>query len=227
MGQNPDWLPQNHVKVMLKAQLTVEYLNITANQIRMGIVGTNFDFYNEFLEKYNAFSIAFNDWLNPAERTPTRVITMLETEKEFKKLYRALYVGYLKYNQNVNNKDLESMGLPQRTSGRTPSPVPTTYPEFEIDTSVIRRIILHYRDEGKTNRAKPPGIHGAEILWMISEVQIDDVQNLLYSVFVTKSPYIFEFGDVARGKRIYFALRWENTRGEKGPWSEIAWAVIP
>jgi hypothetical protein len=30
-----------------------------------------------------------------------------------------------------------------------------------------------------------------------------------------------------RGKTVYFALRWENTRGEKGPWSEIMSAIIP
>jgi hypothetical protein len=30
-----------------------------------------------------------------------------------------------------------------------------------------------------------------------------------------------------RGKKLYFALRWENTRGEKGPWSEIHSTIIP
>jgi hypothetical protein len=29
------------------------------------------------------------------------------------------------------------------------------------------------------------------------------------------------------GKKIYFILRWENTRGKKGLWSEIVSAVIP
>jgi hypothetical protein len=30
-----------------------------------------------------------------------------------------------------------------------------------------------------------------------------------------------------RGKRIYFRARWENNRGEKGPWSEIGESIIP
>ncbi|MDR2362267.1 MAG: hypothetical protein LBD91_06005 [Prevotellaceae bacterium] len=29
------------------------------------------------------------------------------------------------------------------------------------------------------------------------------------------------------GKTVYFALRWENTRGEKGPWSDIMSATVP
>jgi hypothetical protein len=28
-------------------------------------------------------------------------------------------------------------------------------------------------------------------------------------------------------KTLYYALRWENTRGEKGLWSEIGMAIAP
>jgi hypothetical protein len=35
------------------------------------------------------------------------------------------------------------------------------------------------------------------------------------------------FENDQRGKTVYFALRWENTRGEKGPWSAIQIAIIP
>jgi hypothetical protein len=30
-----------------------------------------------------------------------------------------------------------------------------------------------------------------------------------------------------RGKIVYAIARWENTRGEKGPWSPVISAVIP
>jgi hypothetical protein len=30
-----------------------------------------------------------------------------------------------------------------------------------------------------------------------------------------------------RGKTLYYALRWENTRGEKGPFSPIAAVIVP
>lgn len=35
------------------------------------------------------------------------------------------------------------------------------------------------------------------------------------------------FDENQRGKTVYFALRWENTRGEKGPWSQIVSSIIP
>jgi hypothetical protein len=36
-----------------------------------------------------------------------------------------------------------------------------------------------------------------------------------------------EFEEEARGKTVWFCLRWENTRGEKGPWSEFLNAIVP
>ncbi|MDR1339327.1 MAG: hypothetical protein LBK58_04670 [Prevotellaceae bacterium] len=43
----------------------------------------------------------------------------------------------------------------------------------------------------------------------------------------THSPFELAFDESERGKMVYICLRGENTRGEKGPWSEIVKAVIP
>jgi hypothetical protein len=50
---------------------------------------------------------------------------------------------------------------------------------------------------------------------------------LAHSVFDTRSPYTFQFDLADAGKRFYCCLRWENTTGQKGPWSEIQNAIIP
>ncbi|MDR1865854.1 MAG: hypothetical protein LBR08_09835 [Bacteroidales bacterium] len=50
---------------------------------------------------------------------------------------------------------------------------------------------------------------------------------LIHLTFRTRSPCTFRFDLSDAGKRCYFCLRWENTRGEKGPWSEIISAVVP
>jgi hypothetical protein len=34
---------------------------------------------------------------------------------------------------------------------------------------------------------------------------------------ITAAPY--------RGKKVYFAARWENTRGEKRPWNDVVAAI--
>jgi hypothetical protein len=120
------------------------------------------------------------------------------------------------------------LGLPIYKTTRTPTPVATTYPDSEVDSGTLRRLIIDFYDHGnKKSKAKPPGQHGAEIRWVISETPIVDVEDLAHSAFDTKTPFTLEFQGHQRGKTVYFCLRWENTRGEKGPWSEIKSAIIP
>jgi hypothetical protein len=52
-------------------------------------------------------------------------------------------------------------------------------------------------------------------------------KKLARAAFSTRSPYKLSFTGDERGSRVYICLRWENTRGEKGPWSAISSAVVP
>jgi hypothetical protein len=54
-----------------------------------------------------------------------------------------------------------------------------------------------------------------------------DWTRLTSSAFDTATPYRFSFAGAERGRHLYFALHWENTRGEKGPLSTIFDAIIP
>ncbi|MDR2065314.1 MAG: hypothetical protein LBP85_06375 [Prevotellaceae bacterium] len=233
MTTHKDWLPKNHEALYNQATQTKNYLTNTAVRVRIGIsattpIGKWYD--EEFVPKYNDFAAAFANWQNPAERTPTKTLKLAEAEEAFKETYRKLYTGVLRENPLVTDDDLNSMGLPLHSSGgRTPSPVPDSNPDADIDTSQIRRIKIHfYEDTGAHKKAKPAGVHGAEVRWQVfdtqQEVHIDDLIN---SSFDTNSPLTIDFNDSQRGKFFYFALRWENTRGEKGPFGPILNAIIP
>jgi hypothetical protein len=93
---------------------------------------------------------------------------------------------------------------------------------------MIRRLTIHFYDQGSVkSKAKPAGQHGAEIRWAILDTPPVDVKELIHSSFDTRTPFTLEFEGHECGKTVYFCLCWENTRGEKGPWSKIVSAVIP
>jgi hypothetical protein len=120
------------------------------------------------------------------------------------------------------------MGIALPNPSRTPAPVATTFPDSDVDSGTLRRLIINFYDAGKKkSKAKPAGQHGAEICWAISDVPVIDISELNHSVFDTHTPLTLEFQGHERGQTVYFALRWENTRGEKGPWSAIQSAIIP
>jgi hypothetical protein len=86
---------------------------------------------------------------------------------------------------------------------------------------------IHFGVHDSRSKAKPAGQHGAEIAWVIAGDTPKSWKEFTHSSFSTRSHLRITFELENRGKKLYFALRWENTRGEKGPWSAIHNTIIP
>ena len=227
-----DWLKRNHEALFNQANQTRNFLDIKANRDRIGlaegtVIGAWYDTF--FVPKHETFKAVFADWLNPAERTKVKISKLEEAEVELKEVYRQLYNGFLKENPLVSDDDLIAMGLPKRSAGRKPSSVAGKAPGHRVDSSVLGMIILHFFNID-TGHGKPDGQHGVEIVALVAGAGDPEPvkwEELTLSYFDTRSPFSLSFENNQRGKKFFFALRWENTRGEKGPWSEIAYAIIP
>ncbi|MDR0814878.1 MAG: hypothetical protein LBN37_03900 [Bacteroidales bacterium] len=171
---------------------------------------------------------------NPETRTKATVKVKNELRKAFEAEIRRVVKAYITYNPAVTDADRDNMALPVHKTTHTPAPAPTTVPEFRVDTSIIRRLTVHFQAAGSKIKAKPAGVHGAEIRWAIIDAPAAGVETpklgvstLVNSSFDTNSPLTLEFDEPERGKSVYLCLRWENTRGEKGPWSDIMMAIVP
>lgn len=171
-----------------------------------------------------SFETDYAAWENP-NHGKLDVAAKNDARTAHEQAIRGFIKGFL-YNPAVSDTDRRSMGIPD-PKPHTPVPIPTTYPEFEVDSSIIRRLIIHYRDNGSKSKAKPHGVHDAEIRWGISETSIRDPDELSGYDCDTASPFTLEFQGHERGKTVQFCLRWKNNRGEKGPWGEIGSAVVP
>ena len=163
---------------------------------------------------------------DPATRTRAAIVMKNEARKAYEAAIRSLLKGYVTYNPAVTDEDRINMGLPIHKTSRTSVPVPATYPEYTVETS-LRQITIHFRDAGKDSKAKPAGVGGALIRWDILDTPPTKAADLLNSVLDTASPYTLKFTENQRGNRVYFALAWQNTKGEVGPWSEIGMAIVP
>ena len=87
--------------------------------------------------------------------------------------------------------------------------------------------ITFYTRDTAHKKGKPKGQHGVEIKWGLSETPALDVDELAHSIFDTATPVYLDFQGHEGGRKVYVAMRWENTRGEKGPWSSIEEAFVP
>jgi hypothetical protein len=177
-----------------------------------------------------AFEAAYALVMQPSTKTAVAVVNKDRARSAFEKAIRVVNKRFINLNPTVTDGDRLGLGLPIYKTGHTPAPVATRYPDYDIDSSLIRHITLNFYDQDHaTSKAKPPGQHGAEIRWALFDVPSTEVtiEQLTNSSFDTHSPFTLEFTDAQRRKMLYFVLRWENTRGEKGPWSEIGSAVVP
>jgi hypothetical protein len=100
-------------------------------------------------------------------------------------------------------------------------------PEFEFKLLGPRRIDLHFRDFGSGHKAKPKGVAGTVITWEVRDTPPTNQSQLLHSLFTGRTPSHFEFQEEERGKIAYFAVCWQNGKGDQGPWSEIQRAIVP
>ena len=75
-------------------------------------------------------------------------------------------------------------------------------------------------------KAKPAGVMGAEIWVLIGPTPPVDPGELTFLAVDMRTPYTTDFDGADGGKQAHYMLRWVNTRGETGPWTETATATI-
>jgi hypothetical protein len=163
---------------------------------------------------------------DPATRTKGTVKEKQEARTEYEAALRAFIRTYVAYNPAITDKDREDLGVPVHKSGRTPAPRADKAPVVTVSPAGARQVRFDFGAE-KGSAAKPAGQHGAEIAWVIRDEAPASYDDFAHSSFDTHSPLVLSFDLPNAGKRLWFAARWENTRGVKGPWSEIESTIIP
>jgi hypothetical protein len=230
MARNGYWIPFNHDRLNEMVQRVTGYILEESRRERMDFGATTRAgqwLAREYLPAYAAYRTAYGEWKNPATRVPARQERLAREEKAFRPVLRTLYMFFLRYNYFVTDDDLAGMGLPGRKDGKlTPSPVASEAPRVEVVLSRVAAVVIDHGGN-RRGKARPAGQHGVEYRWVISGAPVVDHEALVHSTFGTRGSVTLEFPGRDRGKTVYFAARWENTRGQKGPFSAIGSAIIP
>jgi hypothetical protein len=224
------WFPNGRKERNAIIATTSAFMHVIINRTAIGFAadtpnGVWYDaVYSPRLGEYNE---NYNVWLDPATSTVVARDNLQESEDRFFPLYRKFY-GMVKASALVTNGQLEQMGFPPRPSGdKKPHPVDKTFIDLNVIPlgNLVLNVAFENRDTGES--IIPYYLTGAVIYYLISDTPITNQELLAYSRLATRSPFELAFSPDDRGKIIYLAARWQNRRGELGPWSEIVSAVIP
>lgn len=124
-----------------------------------------------------------------------------------------------------------------RDTSSTPAPAPSSRPLALVESGQRLTHQLRLVDESTpTRRARPAGVLGAEV-WvkLVAPPHADqpaptdparDPSSFTFLTMTTKPSFRAEFKAGEGGKAAVYMARWVNTRGEKGPWSEVTTATV-
>lgn len=121
--------------------------------------------------------------------------------------------------------DRNALHLPLPNTKRTPAPVPTTRPVGEVHNNNLLEHKITFTDEdGK--RGRPDKVRGCQIFCKEGITPPVDEREMRLLASDASSPYVHKFSFSDAGKTFYYRLRWENSRGEAGPWSAFISGVV-
>jgi hypothetical protein len=217
-----DYLPSN----ILEYQNMVQNIRaqVTKNMSRWDISSAAATSLDEPIANLHAAVMVSE---NPTTRTSAAISRRNEAREALDYILRPFIQGHLIHNLLVTDDDLIAMGLPVHDRKPTPHPPPKEIPKITIRAGAPGALDVVFGGQNEKGNAKPDDVHGLEARWVIADKPPVDWSELLHSEFATRSPLSLTFEGHDRGKWIYIAARWENSRGLKGPWTDIFAAVIP
>lgn len=180
---------------------------------------------------------------NAEQRTP--VITA-QCKAAFEALVEKMRFIKSRYflSPPLTDPDFTSLGLKPKDTTPSPVPPPTAQAEADISRPGVHLLELHLRPV----TGSPPDPHRADygyrIYWGILPPGGAPVEaatgakrelmqapasgnDLPHSKFTRRKKELFDFAQEDSGKTVYFCIRYENAKGEPGPWGPMFSSVIP
>ncbi len=137
-------------------------------------------------------------------------------------------VGRLQASADVDDAERAALGITVPDTDPTPTGPPTSRPVIEVRCDQRLQQTIVFRDElTPTRKAKPAGVLGAEVWVKVGDPPpVDPDTDLRFLGLDTSTPYLAIYSGSDSSQMAHYMLRWVNSKGDKGPWSETASATI-
>jgi hypothetical protein len=220
----PDYLPGPDPEFNVWQENFLIYA--TANMATLGLVAGDL---TPITTGQTNWSSAYSDHV-AKQAAATAARTTKDTRRaEYEAAIRPL-VRRLQASSSVDDAERAGLGITVPDPTATPAAVPTTKPVGQVDTRQRLQHTISWVDElTPTSKGKPAGVQGAEV-WVKVQPTADappgDPSGFTFLALDSRSPYLATYDGADGGKTAHYLLRWVNTRGQKGPWSETVSATI-
>lgn len=217
----PDYLPSSDTEFLAWMQNFISYA--TANVAALGLTTADL---TSIQNQQTTLETSYADFVATQALAASKRQQKDDERTAQEKLVRPL-VARLQSFTTLTDAQRQALGMTVRSTSHAAAATPTSRPIGTIDTSKRLRHTISFVDEDSPgSRAKPDGVSGCEIWMKVGEPSPAGPDELRYLATDTRSPYVVEFEASDAGKMAYYMLRWVNTRGERGPWSQTVGGTV-
>jgi hypothetical protein len=174
-----------------------------------------------------AFTSALAVVNNPATKTRATVAGKDGARAAMLDIVRG-YAMQVRNNQGVSNADKLALGLtlPDRTPTVVPAPV--TVPLLNVLAATPGEHTLRYSDAAAPDRrGKPAGSVALQLFAAVGVSNVQDPAEARFYAVVTRQPYAVRYPRSENGRVATYFARWQNRKGDVGPWSNpISFTVV-
>ncbi|MDR0487056.1 MAG: hypothetical protein LBG91_02290 [Treponema sp.] len=220
MPNKRDYIPQNSGKFDKFFKNVTQYVGLRLTEWSHIPAEARTSLNDEYAGWYTAYALTFK----PHSKVET--LGKNNAYKKASKHLRKFINQYLRYPP-VIDEDRRAMDITVHSQVKTPVNVPSEYVEFFFRVTGPRQVKIFFRVMGSLSKARPYGYRGAAVCWLVSGKPAVSVDELVKNDTASRTPYVMNFTDAERGKTVSAAMRWENEKGGKGPWSEIQSTIVP
>jgi len=227
MARTSDYLSRSDQGVLNFAKNLIENMEKDGNQERWRITVDTAPLVNATAEYEVAFLKCQSN-----ERTTAYVVRKNRLKDVLVKIIRNIVQGFLSRNEFVIAEDRAELWLPLRDVIPTVIP-PPAIPVTGILTFPAKGLVEMTKIQPAGGTRDERAKHGVRIYFGIVGGAVKAIperpstgDDLPHSVFTRRKRFRFDFTGES-GKEAFFSMRYENSKGEAGPWGHIISAFIP
>ena len=217
-----DYIPRNDVKLIEWSKNMIEYADAHSQAFQApkpsALMRTQLEDLEQCVAKCHSPNAGKID-----------VAQKNETKRAFVKECRGYVQGFLARNPYVSDIDRHNMQIAVHDTTHTTVPVPEGKAEADIQfisRAQLQLILKHVPGSPVDVRAE----HGFRIFYGVynaHDVQPVSGKDLRESMFTRHKKVLFDFQPEDVGKTAYFCIRYENSKGQTGPWGQMVSTLIP
>jgi hypothetical protein len=162
-----------------------------------------------------------------ADPTSSQRQAKRDARKAYQKSVRTFIKSKINNNTAVTNADRDALGLTVYDNTRTKKPVPNYAPFVKVET--IAHLLHRLRITDPNNpltRSKPAGASGMRVYIYIGTAAPTDFSMYTFYGIATRFLYDIAFSGSDVGKSAWYIVQYEGFRGDAGPLSLPASAIV-